>query len=84
MREPARFVRALQHHRRQRERAILARLRKGDTTIAAIVAATYEGLDPRLARAAAVSVLAHLEHLCGRGLVVASGMPGLDGQYAPA
>ena len=83
VREPARFVRGLQHHRRQRERAILSRLRRGDTTITAIVAATYEGLDPRLARAAAVSVLAHLEDLCARGLVVAHGGPGLDAQYAP-
>ena len=84
VREPGRFVRALQHHRRQRERSILARLRRGDTTIEAIVAATYEGLDPRLARAAAVSVLAHLEDLCARGHVVAHGAPGLDGRYAPA
>ena len=84
VRDPARFVRALQHHRRQRERAILARLRKGDLTIAAIVAATYEGLDPRLSRAAAVSVLAHLEDLCTRGLVVTRGRPGLNAQYAPS
>ena len=79
--EPARFVRALQHHRRQRERAILQRLRLGDTTIPAIVATTYEGLDPRLARAAAVSVLAHLEEMGARGLVVAEGTPGITGRY---
>ena len=81
VREPARFLRALQHHRRQRERAILQRLRLGDTTIPAIVAATYEGLDPRLARAAAVSVLAHLEDLCARGLVAAEGGPGIGAKY---
>ena len=81
VREPARFVRALQHHRRQRERSILARLEAGDTTIEAIVAATYEGLDPRLARAAGVSVLAHLEDLCARGLVAAEGA-GLSARYA--
>ncbi len=81
VREPARFVRALQHHRRQRERAILACLRRGDATIPAIVAATYEGLDPRLTRAAAVSVLAHLEDLGARGLVVAAGEPGIGGHF---
>ena len=79
--DPARFVRALQHHRRQRERAILARLAAGDTTIAEIVAATYDGLDPRLARAASVSVLAHLDDLCARGLVTAEAT-GLNGRYA--
>ena len=84
VREPARFVRALQHHRRQRERAILACLRRGVATIPAIVAATYEGLDPRLTRAAAVSVLAHLEDLCARGLVAAQGAPGIGGEFSLA
>ncbi len=84
VREPARFVRALQHHRRQRERAILACLRRGDATIPAIVAATYEGLDPRLLRAAAVSVLAHLEDMGARGLVVSEGTPGITGRFALA
>lgn len=81
VRDPARFVRALQHHRRQREHSILARLAAGDTRIGAIVAATYEGLDPRLVRAAGVSVLAHLEDLVARGRVVPSGSPGLEGEY---
>ena len=81
VREPARFVRALQHHRRQRERAIMSRLRAGDTTIEAIVAATYEGLDPRLARAAGVSVLAHLEDLVARGRVVADGGLGRHARF---
>ncbi len=67
VRDPQRFVRALAHHRRQREASILARLAAGDTTVAAIVAATYDALDPRLQRAAALSVLAHLEDLCARG-----------------
>ncbi len=80
--EPARFVRALQHHRRQRERAILSRLRAGDTTVAAIVAAIYDGLDPRLARAAGVSVLAHLEDMDARGLVTAEGEPGIGARFA--
>jgi len=74
-------VRALLHHRRQREHSILNRLTLGDRTIAEIVAATYEHLDPRLTRAAAMSVLSHLEDLCQRQLVTVEGS-GLDGRYA--
>ncbi len=83
VRAPQRFVRALHHHRRQRERSVLARLAAGDRTADAIVAATYETLDPRLRRAAAMSVLAHLEDLCARDLVIADGT-GTDARYAPA
>ena len=79
--DPPRFLRALQHHRRQREHAILSRLRAGDTTIPAIVAATYDRLDPRLARAAGFSVLAHLEDLRERGRVAIEGPPGIDGRF---
>jgi glyoxylase-like metal-dependent hydrolase (beta-lactamase superfamily II) len=83
VREPQRFVRALIHHRRQREHAIMSRLAAGDETIAAIVATTYDALDPRLVRAAGLSVQAHLEDLCARGLVRLSGEAG-SGRYAPA
>lgn len=80
--DPPRFVRALQHHRRQREAAILDRLRRGDDTVGAIVEATYEGLDPRLARAAALSVLAHLEDLEARSRVIRHGTPGIAARFA--
>ncbi|SDN92342.1 Glyoxylase, beta-lactamase superfamily II [Methylobacterium phyllostachyos] len=84
VREPARFLRGLAGHRRQREAAIRTRLAGGDTDIAQIVAAIYQGLDPRLRGAAALSVFAHLEDLVGRGLVTTEGPPRLDGAYAPA
>lgn len=84
VRDPARFLRGLAGHRRQREAAIRARLAAGDTRIAEIVAAIYQGLDPRLRGAAALSVFAHLEDLVGRGLAVSEGAPRLDGTYAPA
>ena len=84
VRDPARFVRGLLSHRRQREAAIRARVAAGDTGIRAIVAAIYQGLDPRLAGAAALSVLAHLEDLVERGLVHADGPPRLDAAYRPA
>ena len=82
--EPARFMRALAHHRRQREAAIMKRLAQGDERIADIVAAIYEGLDPRLTGAAGLSVFAHLEDLVGRGLVETDSAPALSGRFRPA
>jgi glyoxylase-like metal-dependent hydrolase (beta-lactamase superfamily II) len=79
--EPRRYVRALANHRRQRERAILARLAAGDETIEAIVAHVYEGLSPTLRGAASLSVLAHLQDLTERGLAAADGPLGLGAQY---
>ena len=66
------------------EAAIRARLAAGDRRIADIVAAIYQGLDPRLRGAAALSVFAHLEDLVGRGRATCDGAPQLDGTYAPA
>ena len=79
--EPLRFVRALQHHRRQRELAILSRLRAGDRTLETIVAAIYERLDPRLTRAAGLSVLAHLEDLWAKGRVHIVDQPGVGTRF---
>ena len=84
VREPARLVRCLLGHRRQREAAIRARLVAGDARISEVVAAIYQGLDPRLHGAAGLSVFAHLEDLVGRGLVTCEGAPRLDATYAPA
>ena len=83
VRDPPRFLRALIHHRRQRDRAIRARLAAGDRTVPELVATTYETLDASLRRAAGVTVLAHLEDLCGRGLVRCEG-EGLEARYWPA
>jgi glyoxylase-like metal-dependent hydrolase (beta-lactamase superfamily II) len=69
--EPQRYVRALAHHRRQREAAILAALEAGAETVPDLVAKVYVRLDPSLVRAAGLSTLAHLEDLRERGLVVA-------------
>ena len=81
VREPQRFIRALLQHRRQRDMAIRSRLRTGDTAIAAIVAKIYDKLDPRLTRAAALSVQAHLEEMMTLGMVVCDGPPGLDATF---
>ncbi|HEX2135980.1 MAG TPA: MBL fold metallo-hydrolase [Microvirga sp.] len=81
VRDPQRFVRALIHHRRQREASILRRLAAGDRTIPAIVAAVYRGLKPALVGPAGLSVFAHLEDLVARGVVATDGPPSLTGEY---
>lgn len=84
VRNPRAFVRGLRTHRRMRERAIVERLKAGDRLISEIVAAIYRDTDPRLHGAAALSVLAHLEDLVGRGLVTAEPEPSIDAVYRPA
>ena len=81
VREPQRYVRALAHHRRQREAAIVARLQAGDTEIPAIVARIYVGLAPALTRAAGLSTLAHLEDLVARGVAASDRAPSLDARF---
>ncbi len=83
VRDAPAYVAALAAHRRGREQAIRARLAAGDETIAAIVQAVYVGLDPALAPAAGLSVLAHLEDLVARGLVAADPLPALTAQFRP-
>ncbi|MFD1197689.1 MBL fold metallo-hydrolase [Brucella gallinifaecis] len=80
---PAAFVRGLRTHRKMRERAILQRIRQGDRIIADMVKAIYRETDPRLHGAAALSVLAHLEDLVGRGEIITDGNPSLHGIYQP-
>jgi glyoxylase-like metal-dependent hydrolase (beta-lactamase superfamily II) len=75
------FVRHYIRHRQAREASILHRLGKGEADIPTLVRAIYIGLDPRLAKAAGLSVLAHLEDLAARGLIVTDGVPSIDGRY---
>jgi glyoxylase-like metal-dependent hydrolase (beta-lactamase superfamily II) len=71
--EPQRLVKAYVLHRRMREQSILECVRGGQSTIPQIVAAIYRGLDPRLLKAASLSVAAHVEHLVERGLLTCEG-----------
>jgi glyoxylase-like metal-dependent hydrolase (beta-lactamase superfamily II) len=48
--DPQRYLRALIHHRRQREASILNALADGPQTIPALVARIYVGLNPSLTR----------------------------------
>lgn len=84
VRDPARFVRGLAGHRRQREAGIRSRLAMGDTRISEIVAAVYQGLDPRLRGAAALSVFAHLEDMVARGVATCDGPTLLESRYGLA
>lgn len=70
---PQRVVRAYIMHRKWREQTILACLDDGVCTIPRIVERLYGALDAGLKEAAALSVLAHLEHLINRDLVAAEG-----------
>jgi len=75
------FVEAYIRHRRGREQSILNRLAEGQADIPTLVQGIYIGLDPRLTRAAGLSVFAHLEDLVARGLIVTDGSPSLDSIY---
>jgi glyoxylase-like metal-dependent hydrolase (beta-lactamase superfamily II) len=78
---PQRVVKAYIMHRKWREQTILACLDEGICRIPAIVERLYGGLDAALKGAAALSVLAHLEHLISRELVAAEGAEKLDAFY---
>jgi glyoxylase-like metal-dependent hydrolase (beta-lactamase superfamily II) len=84
VREPQRWMRALAHHRRQREASILTRIEAGDADVSQIVARVYENLNPKLVGAATLSTLAHLEALAERGLIVIEGDLGPAAKFRPA
>ena len=67
--QPQRFAKAYLVHRRWREQAIMSAIENGNTNITKIVAVVYKNLDPRLVRAASLSVQAHVEHLAEQSKV---------------
>lgn len=76
--QPRRTVKAYLLHRQWREETILTAIRSGASSIGTIVPAVYQNLDHKLAGAAALSVLAHVEHLIEKGLVACDGEPALN------
>lgn len=82
--QPRRTVKAYLLHRRWREETILTAIRDGAPTIRRIVPVVYQELDHKLVPAAALSVLAHVEHLIEKGLLVCDGEPALDRPLALA
>jgi glyoxylase-like metal-dependent hydrolase (beta-lactamase superfamily II) len=81
VRDAPRFVESYIRHRRGREHSILRRLADGSSDIPTLVQGIYVGLDPRLTRAAGLSVFAHLEDLATRGLIATDGAPSLSSVY---
>jgi len=81
--DAVRFVAYYRLHRKAREDSILHWLAKGETDVPTIARASYIGIDPRLLKAAGLSVLAHLEDLVTRGIVVTAdgGPPSIGARY---
>ena len=71
--EPGSLLRAYITHRRMREAQIASCLGRDNDTISAIVARLYADLKPALLPAAAMTVLAHLEHMMEQGRVTRNG-----------
>jgi glyoxylase-like metal-dependent hydrolase (beta-lactamase superfamily II) len=84
VKDPQRYLRAIIGHRKMRESSILAALVERPAGIPALVERLYEGLNPALKGAAALSVFAHLEDLAGRGQVLADGALTLEAVFAAA
>lgn len=70
---PQKLVRSMIGHRRQRERQILKILGEGPYSLPEFIPMMYKGLDPRLEKAAQMSVHAHLIDLERRNVVNRSG-----------
>lgn len=80
--EPAARIAELAQHRRQREAQILAALRSGPGDAMTIARHLYADIPPRLLRAAAMNVLAHLIDLHSRNAAESDGLPGPDAVFA--
>jgi glyoxylase-like metal-dependent hydrolase (beta-lactamase superfamily II) len=80
--DPKGHVAGLIAHRRHREDQIEACLKKGVTTIPAMVETMYVDLDPRLVGGACRSVQSHLIHMMENGRAACDGEPALEATYA--
>lgn len=82
--EGQRMVKAYLLHRRWREQAIVAAIKDGRRTVREIAALIYDSLAPELHNAALLSVLAHVEHLIEREIIVGDGALSFDQRLSPA
>lgn len=80
-RSPERLVKAFLMHRKWRETAIHDHIKNGKTTIDQLVPLLYPNVKPEVLPAAALSVLAHAEHLCEQGLVSTETVPALNSSF---
>ena len=67
--KPQQLVRSMLGHRRQRERQILKALDQAALSLPEFIPIMYKGLDPKLEKAAQMSVHAHLIDLERRNMV---------------
>ena len=81
IREPSNFVDKLIEHRLARELQIEACLKRGIGRISDMVAVIYSEIDARMHPAAAMSVLAHLQHMVASGRVATEGVPTAHSVY---
>lgn len=81
IKKPHRFVRAVKAHRLMRDAQILDQLSKGKRRIRDMVGAMYADVDPRLHKAAALNVYAHLIRLVETGRAQCDGPPELRSEY---
>lgn len=75
-------VAAFVEHRKAREEQIATCLAKGVTNVRDMVKSMYKDVDPRLHAPAAMSVLAHLEHMISTDRASADRDPSLDAVFA--
>jgi len=78
---PAVFLARLVEHRHARERQIVACLARGIVRIRDMVRVIYSDVEAHLHPAAAMSVLAHLEHMVAGGTVGVDGSATLEAIY---
>lgn len=72
---PTRLVKAYLMHRKMREQAILGHIRDGHRTVDALLPLLYPSVGKEVLRPAALSILAHTEHLEEKGLIKGSSAP---------
>ncbi len=79
--QPHRLVRGIIAHRKQREQAIIDRIRADDRSIEHITLRLYGRLNPTLFGGAMLSVYAHMEHLLEKGIIDCKTAPMLEAEY---
>ena len=80
-RAPERLIKAFLMHRRWRETAIHEHIKEGKNTIDQLVPLLYPNAKKEVLGAAALSVLAHAEHLCEQGLITSDTQPALNSSF---
>ncbi len=81
VRNPKRLARAYILHRQWREKSVLKAVLEGHGEVDEIVTLLYQDIDDDIRPAAALSTLAHLQHLEQNGKLQQLGGAGLDARF---